>query len=634
MLINLEKLKEAAASQQRMESYPKLIYDPIRQDIRKYLEETAPDLAPSVGKIAVSRLQDGTGYGGLFSVGTDQFWFVMTGRGFKFKKAEDPTIAQTRQQSLLDREQRRSVLVRRHESAQDMSQLVFDLSQHDVLIPISKAERARPYGHVAYTRKLKDGRVVYIGQKGAPKQRPETSESLAPRALVWTGTMKDKKWVTILTKSGATKANSRAEFEKRMLEGIRKYTDTDTSKITQADVSETVDGFIAQGDIHFGNVEYEPSALIAAHLEITEEDWKAADKQWVAIKSKAEKAKKQYFERMKLEETELLSDLADHYNKIKDTAPSETKDPYSGVIRKHKVLDKLKALMVKAKKLPSDPKARKSFYTHLTWVLDDAHRLLNNGKWASKDKPFLLPVRCKRVERFYREQSGQGDHDDDAKGDTPTIAHSMSTFFENMGFEIGELHKAITDDWKRSSASKGAMKLHALFSDMGVAGSYTGKEDYLHNEDKVKQDPDLRRYAKWMYLLSQASLKQDKVKSITLYRGVFGQGGSEEGGMYFLKSRPLSSWTDKTKVAENFMNSAMGAGSDIGVYKAEVPATHVYANFRLFGNFSDENEYVVLGTSNRVVEKVRSKKPKKKPKFGSQGPKFNSSKDSEDSEAT
>lgn len=149
MLVNLEKLRAATASHQKMESYPKMVYDPIRHDVRKYIEEQAPELARSVGTIAVRRLKDGTGYGGVLFADAQPFFYVMTGRGFKFKSANNADAARTISQTMLDMEQARSRLIRRRESARDMDQLTFDLSRPESAPPLyvhkstTKEKRAR-----------------------------------------------------------------------------------------------------------------------------------------------------------------------------------------------------------------------------------------------------------------------------------------------------------------------------------------------------------------------------------------------------------------------------------------------------------------------------------------------------------
>ena len=139
MLVHLEKLRAATADrQQKMESYPKMVYDPVRHDVRRYLEEQMPERVDAVSKIGVHRLLNG--YGGIFLAGQDPFYYVMTGKGFKFKRADGERALDTLS-TMLDLEQRRSIAVRRNEAKKDYSELVFDLSDPKGYVNKSKRKK-------------------------------------------------------------------------------------------------------------------------------------------------------------------------------------------------------------------------------------------------------------------------------------------------------------------------------------------------------------------------------------------------------------------------------------------------------------------------------------------------------------
>lgn len=110
------------------EKYPQLVYDPIRHDVQRYLEEKSPGLALSVTDIAVRRLPDDSGYTGIFLAGPSAFWYVMTGKGFKYKTASDQDSARKVFDSFTQREMARSKVIRQHEAGQDLA-LLLDLGK-------------------------------------------------------------------------------------------------------------------------------------------------------------------------------------------------------------------------------------------------------------------------------------------------------------------------------------------------------------------------------------------------------------------------------------------------------------------------------------------------------------------------
>lgn len=112
----------------RQEQYPQLVYDPIRHDVHRYLEEKAPALALSIGEIAVRRLPDESGYTGVFIAGSNAFWYVMTGKGFKYKGASDQDNARKAFDSFLQRELLRSKVIRQHEAVKDFA-ILLDLGK-------------------------------------------------------------------------------------------------------------------------------------------------------------------------------------------------------------------------------------------------------------------------------------------------------------------------------------------------------------------------------------------------------------------------------------------------------------------------------------------------------------------------
>jgi hypothetical protein len=112
----------------KQETFPQLVYDPIRGDVQKYLQEKAPALSLSVEDVSVRRLPDDTGYGGIFIAGPKAYWYVMTGKGFQYKQARDYDKAQETFGNLMQREQAMSRLVRQQESKKDL-ELVIDLGK-------------------------------------------------------------------------------------------------------------------------------------------------------------------------------------------------------------------------------------------------------------------------------------------------------------------------------------------------------------------------------------------------------------------------------------------------------------------------------------------------------------------------
>jgi len=168
MTLNLELARKSLAAR---EPYPRLIFDDIREDVLKYLDEQPKTIKAE--RISVRRLPDIKGYGGVVATSRRSYWYAMTGKGFRMRKARDPDRAALAMQDQFDAEQRASKKVRQHEAASDARGIFLDAS-------ILKA--AKPYGHTAYTRHTKTGKTVNVGAKGvkapimspgAPPQRPQ-----------------------------------------------------------------------------------------------------------------------------------------------------------------------------------------------------------------------------------------------------------------------------------------------------------------------------------------------------------------------------------------------------------------------------------------------------------------------------
>ena len=186
---------------------------------------------------------------------------------------------------------------------------------------------------------------------------------------------------------------------------------------------------------------------------------------------------------------------------------------------------------------------------------------------------------------------------------SPLVAFAVQKHFDDVG--LGNIHRQQTNSWTASSSSTGAMKLHGVLSASGVPGSagITHSDPLEVGErteafDAGRQDPKMQQYVREMYSLTQAALRDAGVNEITLYRGVSAKQEVPPivGTKVKVETRPASSWTDRKGTADSFA-SARGR-----VLKTTVPASAVYASHHLFGNHSNENEFVVLGATRFDME--------------------------------
>lgn len=194
--------------------------------------------------------------------------------------------------------------------------------------------------------------------------------------------------------------------------------------------------------------------------------------------------------------------------------------------------------------------------------------------------------------------------------DQDPVVLGVENHMRDKGFEV--LHGDQVNGWKGSSTSDHAMQLHGALTALGVEGS-SGLDALLKQGPdndpaeharltklvkKGSKDPKLRKYVKEQYLLSQAALRDAGVKEVTLYRGVAGQlGEAKPGDSVTVKTRPVSSWTDRKEVAEKFGGTNKGDG----VLSVKVPAKAIYMSHHLMGN-NGENEFAVLGSHVAKVE--------------------------------
>lgn len=156
----------------RQEQYPQLVYDPIRHDVHRYLEEKAPALALSIGEIAVRRLPDESGYTGVFIAGSNAFWYVMTGKGFKYKGASDQDNARKAFDSFLQRELLRSKVIRQHEAVKDFA-ILLDLGKS------SRKDQLRFKRNVGVD--LVFGKALPKGDKETPVKKTKTTDKAATK---------------------------------------------------------------------------------------------------------------------------------------------------------------------------------------------------------------------------------------------------------------------------------------------------------------------------------------------------------------------------------------------------------------------------------------------------------------------
>lgn len=163
---------------------------------------------------------------------------------------------------------------------------------------------------------------------------------------------------------------------------------------------------------------------------------------------------------------------------------------------------------------------------------------------------------------------------------------------------LADTHAYQSSEWVTSSNSRGALQLHAALLAGGVPGSLSPVDLALNKNTMPGVHPEVQKYVKEMYTLNQAAMRAAGVKEVTLYRGVEDQmRGRTKGEEVKVATRPASSWSDKPQAAEKFAK----AGNDSGVLTIKVPATAIYASHHLFGNYSNENEYVVLGAAAQTV---------------------------------
>lgn len=156
----------------KQEKYPQLVYDPIRHDVQRYLEEKSPALALSVTDISVRRLPDDSGYTGVMLAGPNAFWYVMTGKGFKCRPAKDQDGAHKAFDSLVQREMLRSKVVRQHEAGKDFA-LLLDLGKS------TRKERLRFKRSLGVDFVL--GKALPQGGKEQPSRKPRPTSQAATK---------------------------------------------------------------------------------------------------------------------------------------------------------------------------------------------------------------------------------------------------------------------------------------------------------------------------------------------------------------------------------------------------------------------------------------------------------------------
>ena len=216
---------------------------------------------------------------------------------------------------------------------------------------------------------------------------------------------------------------------------------------------------------------------------------------------------------------------------------------------------------------------------------------------------------AQRVYEDYSSKIMADTHGAALKQKSPLIAYAVQKHFDDLG--LGSVHFQQTTAWKASSSAENAMRLHGALLASNVPGSLgVGHDQFkIDKAAEGQKDPEMQRYVREMYSLTQAALKAEGVKELTIYRGTHDQPvektarplrrlGLMGADIVRAETRPASSWTDKYAVARSF------ASHDGTVLKTTVPASAIYASHHLFGNYSDENEYVVLGASRFNMESV------------------------------
>lgn len=183
--------------------------------------------------------------------------------------------------------------------------------------------------------------------------------------------------------------------------------------------------------------------------------------------------------------------------------------------------------------------------------------------------------------------------------------HEVGDYFEKHVLKDKDTHKAVMRAWRASSGDPLSQELNGLLSSLGIPGDMPKDElddkQYAKAREKGKSNKKLRAYLKEVTEFTQAYLKHAGVESLTVFRGVEGEGTEKaKGGQEVsVKCRQASSFTIDPVMAEAFGR----------VLEFKVPRENIFGSFltnpdfgsplakRESGGALGESEAIILGAS-------------------------------------
>jgi len=175
--------------------------------------------------------------------------------------------------------------------------------------------------------------------------------------------------------------------------------------------------------------------------------------------------------------------------------------------------------------------------------------------------------------------------------------HKLGEYFQEHVLKDKETHEMIMDGWRASSSSDEALQLCGALSALGVPGSLSPddkKEPSREENLKAgKANKRLQEYIQEVYNFTQAFFRHHGVKSLTLYRGVRGQGTDslDEGEEVGVLTREASSFT-----SDPMKTAIFGRGIEFSV-----PVEQVFASSMTYPGIGTSREAGGIGESEVVV---------------------------------
>lgn len=193
--------------------------------------------------------------------------------------------------------------------------------------------------------------------------------------------------------------------------------------------------------------------------------------------------------------------------------------------------------------------------------------------------------------------------------------HKIGQFFQEHILKDKETHEEVMDGWRASSSSDEALQLCGALKSLGVPGSLSpdDKKDPEREKNLKKGESNKKQqdYVKEVYNFTQAFFRHHGVKTLTLFRGVRGQGTDDldEGAEVAIQTREASSFT-----SDPMKTSVFGRGIEFTVPVEQVFASSItypgIGTSREAGGIG-ESEVVVMGASSlkgRLITPKASKK--------------------------